>query len=495
MSNSNYTLDLELITKRAISGVVTFTFRSILVQFFTFFATFVLTVLLEPSVLGVFFVVSAILNFFVYFSDIGLAAALVQKKEEPTHKDLATTFTIQQLIIFSLVLIGLASSASVAKFYNLDSDGLMLLRVLIFSLILSSLKTIPSILLERKLNFTRLVIPQIAENIIFYSTAVVLAFLGFGISSFTWAVLTRGIVGLFLIYILSPWSPAVGLNSESAKKLTSFGVPFQINSILALAKDDLLIIFLGKVLPFAHVGYVGWAQKWALTPLRFFLDSVNKVTFPAYSRLQSHTEHLGKAIEKSLFFVTYFVYPSVFGIVAIAPSIINLVPNYEKWNPALPLLYLFAINSIFASVSTTFTNALFAVGRSKIVLNFMVFWTIATWGLTYPLVLKFGYLGVGIASALVASTSIATVYFVKREIPITVGRNVIGPLFISVLMFLVVKAISPYLAQSIAGLILTIIIGAIIYFASSFAIFRRHLIKDAMVIIDSLLYKKTSNED
>ena len=83
MVNSDNLLDIELIKKRAISGVVTFTLRTFFIQAFTFFATFILTILLDPSIFGVFFVVSAILNLFVYFSDIGLAAALIQKKEEP----------------------------------------------------------------------------------------------------------------------------------------------------------------------------------------------------------------------------------------------------------------------------------------------------------------------------------------------------------------------------------------------------------------------------
>ena len=483
-------LDLELIKKRAISGVVTFTLRTFIIQAFAFFATFILTILLDPGIFGIFFVVSAILNLFVYFSDIGLAAALIQKKEEPSQKDLATTFTLQQLIIFTLVVAGLAASGAIAKFYGLDHDGLFLLRVLIFSLVFSSLKTIPSILLERKLNFTKLVIPQVAENVVFYTTAVVLAYSNFGIASFSWAVILRGIVGLFLIYVLSPWSPQVNISRQSAKKLTSFGIPFQLNSILALLKDDLLTIFLGKILPFAAIGYIGWAQRWAFVPLRFFMDNVNKVTFPTYSRLQGHPNELAKAIEKSLFFVTYFVYPSVFGMVAIIPKIVALVPNYSKWEPAIPLFYLFAVNAIFSAISTTFTNALFAIGRPKIVLNFMVFWTIATWALTYPLVLRFGYIGVGIASAAVAITSIATIYFIKKQLPVSVARNILGPLFISVVMFLVVRALSTNFAASVASLILVIIIGAIIYFTVSFAIFRRHLIEDSMTIINAIIFKK-----
>ena len=486
MTDTDYQLDLELIKKKAISGVVTFTLRTFFIQSFTFFATFILTILLDPSIFGIFFVVSALINFFVYFSDIGLAAALIQKEEQPSRKDLVTTFTIQQVIIFTLIIIGLALSSKIAIFYKLDSQGLMLLRVLIFSLVLSSLKTIPSIILERKLDFTRLVIPQIFENITFYAVAVLLAFKGFGVASFTWAVLARGIIGLILIYFVSPWRPSVGFDKESAKRLTSFGIPFQLNSVLALLKDDLLTIFLGKILPFAQIGYIGWAQKWAYVPLRFFMDNVNKVTFPAYSRLQEHSQNFGKAIEKSLFFVTFFVYPAIFGIIAVAPTIIELIPNYNKWQPALPLLYLFAVNAVFSSVSTTITNALFATGKPKIVLNLMIFWTSATWILTYPLVLKFGYIGVGIASAIVSATSLVTIYFLKKEVNIVLGRSIFGPLLVSLIMFLSVKALLNIFPDSIPGLIFSVFFGVIIYFIVSLSILGRHLVADAIVIISSI---------
>ena|SRR3989344_2757160 len=490
MVNISQELETELIKRRAVSGVVTLTLRTIFVQIFTFFGTFMLTILLSPEIFGIFFVVSAILNFFVYFSDIGLAAALVQKKDEPTRQDLVSTFTIQQAIIFFLLFIGLIFSSKIAQFYNLDKEGLLLLRVLIFSLVLSSLKTIPSIILERKLNFTRLILPQIAENLIFYSVAIILAYLNFGISAFSWAVLARGFIGLILIYILSPWKPGIGINLENARKLISFGIPFQTNSLLALAKDDLLTIFLGKILSFAQIGYVGWAQKWSLLPIRFVVDNVNRVTFPAYSRLQSQKYELGKAIEKSLFFVTYLAYPSIFGMIAVAPKLLEVIPRYQKWEPALPLLYLFAINAVFSAVSTTFTNTLFALGKPKIVLNFMILWTSATWILTYPLVLIYGYIGVGIASALVAMTSIATIYFVKKEVKITVGRNIFGPLLISSLMCLIVRLITSTYVSNIVGLALTIILGAFIYLALSISILRKHLLEDAKIIVKALIFNK-----
>lgn len=489
MADEENLLDSRFIAKRAISGIAAFIISGVFLQIFTTIAVFILQIILTTSVYGVFTLVSALLNILIYFSDIGLAAALVQKKEEPTKHDLVSTFTLQQIIIFTIVGIGLLFSAKISQFYNLGEEGLMLIRMLLVSLILSSLKTIPSVLLERKLNFVRLIIPQVAENVAFYSTAIVLAYLGFGIASFTWAVLARGVVGLYLIYFLSPWKPSLGLNKISAKSLTMFGLPYQLNSTLALLKDDLLTVVLGKILTFSQIGYIGVAQQWAFKPLRFFLDPVNRVIFPAYSRLQDQTVELGKAIEKSLFFVTYFVYPSIFGLVAIAPTFISLVPKYQKWEPALPLLYLFAVNTIFSSISTTFTNALFAIKRPKIVLNFMVFWTAATWILTVPLVTKYGYVGVGIASAIVSVTSLATIYFVKKQIPVSIGRSIFGPLLVSALMFFSIRAILNFMSNNIPGLILTILMGAIIYFTISFAILRRHLTADAKTIINAIIFR------
>lgn len=489
MADQDFQLDLEFIKKRAISGVITFTLRTFFLQIFTFLATFALTIVLSPSIFGVFFLVSAFINFFIYFSDVGLAAALIQKKEPPSTEDLQTTFTIQQFIIFTLVALGLVFSSQIAAFYHLDAQGLALLRAIIFSLLLSSLKTIPSILLERNLNFTRLVIPQIAENIVFYSVAVALAFNGFELASFTWAVLARGAVGLLAVYILAPWRPSFSFNRESARKLTSFGVPFQMNSILALLKDDLLTVFLGKILTFGEIGFIGWAQKWSFLPLRFFMDNVNKITFPAYSRLQDHTQELAKAIEKSIFFVTFLVYPSIFGMLAIAPFVLKLVPNYDKWQGALPLLYLFSVNALFSAVSTTFTNTLFAIGKPNIVLKFMVFWTIATWSLTIPLVLYVGYLGVGVASALVSASSILMVYFLKKNVDVNVTKIIIGPLTMAALTFISTRLILNTLPLSFINLAVAITSGAIIYLVLSLSLFRNRLLADSKVIFKSLIGK------
>ncbi len=421
-------VSLEVIKQKSIKGVLALTSRTFILQLIAFGGTFLLTIFLSPAAFGVFYVVSAIIAFLNYFSDIGLAAALIQKKDEVSDTDLITTFTIQQGLVITLVVLAFLLTSVIGGFYGLDSDGQWLYRSLIVAFFLSSLKTIPSVLLERTLDFQKLVIPQILETLGFYVIAVILAWLGYGTLSFAWAVLARSVIGLGAIYIISPWRPALGFSRESANKLLRFGLPFQANSLLALVKDDLLTVVLGKVLTFTEVGYIGWAKKWAEIPLRLIMDSVVRVTFPTFSRIQHDAQVLGRAIEKTLFGLSASIFPITAGLLFGIAPLVATIPKYEKWEPALLSFYLFAISSAVASLSTPLTNALNAVGKIKITLLLMVIWTTTTWFLTLLLINIFGYNGVSVSLLLISSTVFLVVHLSKTIAPFSFWHSIRYPL-------------------------------------------------------------------
>lgn len=428
--------DIALIKQKSIIGAVVLTARTFFLQIVAFAGTFLLTIFLTPSVFGVFYVVSAIISFLGYFSDIGLAAALVQKKDDISHEDLVTTFTIQQVLVGFLVVVSLVASPGIASFYRLDAAGLWLLRALIVSFFLSSLKTIPSVLLERNLEFQKLVIPTIVETVAFYIVAVVLAWRSFGITSFSWAVFVRGVAGLVTIYLVAPWKVRLGYSRSSVRKLLRFGIPFQLNSFLALVKDDLLTIYLGKMLPFAHVGYIGWAKKWAEVPLRLFMDGVIRVTFPAFSRLQHDRALLGRALEKTLFGLAATILPVLVGLIFFIDPLVALIPRYTKWEPAITSFYLFVIATGVAGFSTPLVNALNAVGRIKITLALMILWTASTWVLTVWLVGLYGFNGYALALSCISITLILVVYLVKKISPFRFWKSVAIPCSISLIQAL-----------------------------------------------------------
>ena len=454
---------LEVIKQKSIKGVLALTSRTFILQIIAFGGTFLLTIFLSPATFGVFYVVSAVIAFLSYFSDIGLAAALIQKKEDITEEDLATTFTIQQGLVISMVTIALFAIPFVSSFYGLDSAGLWLYRSLILAFFLSSLKTIPSIVLERSLDFGKLVIPQILETLGFYVVAVILAARDFGILSFAWAVVIRAILGLIAIYFLSPWLPHLAFSPTSARKLLRFGLPFQANSLLALVKDDLLTVILGKILTFTEVGYIGWAKKWAEVPLRLIMDSVIRVTFPTFSRLQRDLGLLGRAIEKTLFGLSASIFPITAGLIFGIAPMVAVIPKYEKWESALTSFYLFAIASAIASLSTPLTNALNAVGKIKTTLLLMILWTSSTWILTLLFVNLWGFNGVAMALLFITSTVILVVHLAKGIAPFSFWRSVRFPLAGACIQLIWYWLLLRFLPTNVAGTAIIGFFGVILY--------------------------------
>lgn len=488
--NPTEEITLEVVKRRAVSGVIALTTRTFFLQAVTFVATFALTVYLDPAEYGIFFLVSAVINFFAYFSDIGLAAALIQKKEKPSEEDLRTTFTVQQAIVVSLLVIIFFATPFVRNYYNLSVDGVYLLWALGLGLLLSSLKTIPSVLLERHLDFNKLVISQIAETVLFNIVAVYLAWQGFGIAAFTYAVIVRGFIGTILIYILKPWLPGFAFSKKSLRSLLKFGLPYQANTFLAVAKDDGMTAVLGGILGPAGIGLLGWAQKWAFAPLRFFMDQVIKVTFPAYSRMQDNKSELSRAVSRSILFVCLLVFPSLLGLLLVAPILVQIIPKYEKWQPALFALGLFGINAVFAAVTTPLTNLLNSIGKIKITFKLMVMWTTLTWILTPFLAIKYGVNGAAGASAIIGISSIIAILIVRKYVEFDFKGSVGKPFIATAIMGIIVYLLRSMLPIISITVLLIVLTGAITYSVLIYFMIGPSILEDAKKIIYA--FKKKS---
>jgi len=441
--------DLQMVAKKSISGTFALVGRTFIAQILTVVSNFVLTIYLEPSMFGIFFVVSTINIFLSYFQDIGLAALIVQKKEMPTVEELRTTFTIQQILVVSIIIITLVLSPFIQKTFHLNQDGMWVLYAYLISFILSSIKTIPTVLLERTLDFHKLVIPQVTESLVYSVALIIFAVLGYGVNTFTIAILLRSVVGLPIIYYIQPWEIGFAFNKKLIKQLISFGSPFQGNSLLALLKDDLLNLYIAAVLPLTQVGYIGFGQKWAAMPLRLVMDNVIKVTFPSYSRMQHDKNALRTLVEKSLYLIAFFIFPVVAGIIAFSPFLIELLPRYEKWEPALLALMYFSLNTLFASITVPLTNLLNAIGKVKIVLKYMVLWTLLNWGITVLFIKLFGYNGVAAASFLVAASVILILPQVKKYVPFSFFGPVWKQFIASIVMGLFVFALGHWITSLI----------------------------------------------
>lgn len=440
-------------------------------------ANVVLTIILSPKVFGIYITVLSIIALLNYFSDIGLAASLVQKKEI-SDDDIKTTFTIQQLLIIIIIILGIIATSFIKKFYGLPEDGVHLYWALLLGFFLSSLKTIPSIFLERKVQFQKIVLVQIVENTVFYASVITLGLFGFSLTSFTIAVICRSIIGVLLIYTVSFWKPTIGISKTSLKKLLSFGVPFQASSFLALFKDELITLYLGKVIGFEGLGYIGWAKKWAEAPIRIIMDNVSRVLFPVFARIQHDANKVSRLVEKILFYQTLLLAPVMIGMAILMHDFVVLVPKYIKWAPAVPLFYMLCFAAFLSSYSTPFINLFNAIGKVKISFFFMVFWTLSTWILTPIFSSLFGYYGFPLTQIILACVFIVVVYKAKEVVNFSFIKPIYQSILSALLMATILILFKSHLPLNIFSVGAVITLGFITYISLLRFLFKIDIINE-----------------
>lgn len=455
--------EIETIKTQTTHNILFLTLRNFGIQGISTLGFFLLTILLGTGEVGLFAIVAESIGILGYFSDVGLASALIQQKKEPDTLSLRSTFTIQQILVI-LCLISVVifyPHLSASKGYG--SKELWILLSLCFSFVVASLKTIPSVQLERHLNFKLISTIDIIENTLFYLIAVVFAFFGFGVYSYAIATFVKSTIGLIVIYHYSSWPIGFAYSQKTIKKLFSFGIPFQLNSLISMAKDRFSNLFVAGILGRESFGILSWAQKGPRIPLSF-MDAIMRVTFPTFSRLQDEKVFLKKSLEKSTFFISLIVFPSLLGICLVVPDFINLIPKYSKWIPAIIPLYFYAASYAIASVTTPITNAFNATGKIKTTTKLMVMWTVLTW-VFYPILsIKFGYIGTAVASLIVGLSSFIVWYLAKKYFEVNILKTIIHPLIGTLAIALIVLPIS-YLSLDPLPAILVKVFSAVFIYA------------------------------
>ena len=467
----------EIISHRAVSGVVVLTVRKFGLKAISYLGSIMLARLLAPEIFGVFAIVSFIITFFAFFSDVGLGAALIQKKESLTPKDLAVTFTLQQILVVAVVLLIYALSPLIAAQYALGEGGVWLIRIFSVSLFLTSLKTIPSILLERRLKFGLLILPEIVEVVAFQVLAVGLAYLGFGVWSFIIGLLVRSFLGTLVLFWVSPWRPRFAWDLKIAKRLVSFGVPFQLNGFIATIKDAVMPIFVGAVSGAAAVGYLNWALTFSKLPILFMSD-IFRVTFPTYARIQHDRERLAKAISKTIRFTNLFLFPAVFMLAATAKPIVTLIFT-DKWLPALPAFYLHLLGILVVGISNTFMDTFWAMGKTKIAVKLLVIYTVLNWATSVPLVYRYGFIGAMAGSVIVLLVSLPlTWYYMRKLVPLNLFGQ-LWPAFTAGGLAGLITFGASGMAVNLLSLLTLMFAGGLIYLGLLWLFDRRQLVEDA----------------
>lgn len=482
--------NIKQIKQRGVLSAGSLLFQSGFSAILGFAAFFILTLKSNLYLLGIYNTVLAMMAFFNYFSSLGLAAAIIQKKEVD-EKDLNTAFIIQTVLSLFIIIVGFFLTDYLFVLYkDLPKNAVYLYWSLLFSFFFLSLKTIPSVLLEKKIEIYKVVLVQLIENVVFYLTVIIMSIMNMDIFSLVVAVIARSLVGVISIYIMNPWSPKLIFSKSSAKSLLAYGVPFQGNSFLALIKDDLMIIYLGAVIGFEKLSIVTFAKKYAEFSIRLIMDNINRVAFPVYSQFQNNKALLKKSVEKILFYEALFIFPIIIGAVFIFDNLLHLMPGYFiKWQVALISFYFFSFSALFVSLYSPLISLFNAIGKVKLTLTIMIILTGLNWLFIPPLIKLFGFQGISIAFFIISLSFIFVFIKAKSTIDFSLqnafGAPVISSIAMVVYLVLIKFWVSKFLTNNALLTSLAIIGSVVTYFSIVYRIKGRALLDEIKDLINT----------
>lgn len=425
-------IDRSLIRIRATRGVAFMVVRYAGIRLLGLAANIVLSRLLSPEAFGIYAITLFLLVLLSFVGDFGLSASLLQQRKAIAEDDIRTVFTAQQvLVVFMLVVLFLLAPA-LASSYHLGASGPWFIRLMLVAGFLTSLRTAPTIILERQLRYGQLSIIDAVDFGLFQITAVVLAVIGYGVWSFVLAVLLAKLISTLLAYRLAGWRPAFGFDASRFAGLWRFGVPFQLSWLTYFLRDYMIPIVGGLLVTTTQVGYLNWALALAAIPGQL-AQIVGRVTLPAFARYQDEPRALAKAIEQSIRGLAITATPLHLGIVALAPWLIHLVFS-DKWLPALPALYLLSVHWSGANLTSPLVSALNAMGHVRLALVLSATWAAATFALALLLLPGLGFVAFALAYAItMIGASIAAIAITRRFVPIRLWSEVRAPVAAAVL--------------------------------------------------------------
>ncbi|KKR56546.1 MAG: Polysaccharide biosynthesis protein [Candidatus Curtissbacteria bacterium GW2011_GWA1_40_47] len=467
------------IQQKAIVGFLILALRKVLLQAVYTVSNIFLARLLFPSDFGIYAIIGSIGAVFLVFSDIGLAAAMVQKRRNISSLEIKTSFTVQLILgIFIFLLINIFANFF-AEFYKIETHvGLVRLYSIVF--LLSSFRLIPLALLERNLKYLNLFFVEVIPMTLGLVVTVILAFLDFGISSFIWGVLVNYLISALILLPQQSWFKGVYFDIKSFLSLAKFGFNFQTNVFLGLLYGPLIILYLGKEVGSENLGYFQFAASIYVFPLAF-AEIINRVSFPIGSRLQRDKVLLKNLVERTVSLISITTLPLVgIGLVAVKPFLHYIYT--DRWLPALPVVYLGLLQMGIMSYTGFFSQILMAKGKSEIIRNIAVLWAFLTWIIAPFLIYNFNFVGLSITNFIVTISGIIFYFILKKYVDFSFWNNVLIYIIGSVFATVIFVILWSLYADSLLTLVISVGLSMFAYIVFLFLFAKETLVQYSMMI-------------
>lgn len=399
----------------------------------------VLARLLVPEDFGLIAMVMVLMGFAGLLADVGLGAALIQKKDV-NDNHYSSVFWLNTVIGIVLTILMVILSPLIAAFYKQPELGLIT-TLLAVNFVFGALEMVPRTYLSKELAFRELALIDLVSMILSGTVAIALAAKGYGYWSLVVQRLVSRLLSVLLVWRVSNWRPVLRFSFSSIRELIVFSSSvFFTRSIryTALQTDKLLI---GKLLSASSLGLYDKAYSLMLFPLGNISHVISQVMFPSLSQIQDDIERIRDAYLRLTRAISLFTFPMMVGMFMVVDSFVPGVLG-EQWTRIIPLFKIFSIAGIFMSIATVTGAIYLSLGHAKLQLRVNL--------VNQPLQIIGVIIGLnwglqGVATGYAITTILGVFYtwhFAGRLIQLGIGQilwNLLPTLILSLLMGIAVR--------------------------------------------------------
>jgi O-antigen/teichoic acid export membrane protein len=384
-----------------------------------------------PEEFGIYAVALLALTAALSFNELGVSLAIVRWPDDP-RAIAPTVATISLVASATIAAVGylLAPSFATAMGEPAATD---VVRVMALSVLVSGAVATPAALMQRQfMQEKRMLVDQVNTwgGAI---TSLLLALSGMGAMSLAIGRITGSAAAMILFVRFSPQPFRLGLDRAVVGRLLRFGVPLAGASIVvfAIGFSDQLVA--GRVLGSTALGFYVLAFNLSSWPVQMFSLPLRSVAPPTFARLQHEPEAMRRTFRSIVGLLAAVTFPVCLLVAGAAEPLIRFVYG-ESWTPAASALVWLGILAAFRILFELAYDYLVVVGVSR---SILVLQLVTLAALVPALIVgaeAFGISGAAAAQVVVAGCVALPLYlllFHRAGVP---ARNLLGRLWLPVLI-------------------------------------------------------------
>lgn len=327
--------------------------------------------ILGPASYGIISLASIYIVFLSLLLDQGLASALIQRPEL-NRRAPGAVLTLNLLMAAVISGATYAMSPVIADFFHV-TDLSLVLRLLIIAVVIKALGITARAMLSRGLRFRDIAISDITGAVVGASAGVAAALLGADYFSIVYQVIATELIVSSILLIRSR-GPRPNLHLREIRPLLAFSLGVFATNGLAYFSRNVDNILVGRVLGVSSLSLYSMAYRVLVVPVQMLGQTVNRVMFPAFSRVADNKGLVAENLKTSMQVLSMVVIPIMAFVACAAEPLVLLVLGPE-WLQSAALISVLALGGARETIFYISSPLMKGMGRAGLNLRYELFAT------------------------------------------------------------------------------------------------------------------------